>query len=135
MENVPNKNTAEKETAISTNTRKEYELTAIAKSKRFEVTPTIEKTKFNKRYFLAVKLITAPTPYTQKHTVAEDVKGLIASSGKTNFVAKFCEGIEADTGRAYIGLDIDIDGYNERAWFTVPEKIMLVKAGLLKEVK
>ena len=117
-----------------TRERKEYELTQKAKDTRFEVTAVTNKFKNGNTQTLVKIDIDG---YTKECRLESDEKGFVLMNGTaTKYQATFCEGVSADTGNPYLGLDIWFDAdYSKREWFTRLEKIMLEKKGLLRVAK
>ena len=122
---------AEKENG--TRGRKEYELTPQAKDKKFEVVVLTRKFKNSTATVLVIDL----GGYKKECRLENDEKGFVLHNGvQTKYVGNFCEGVATETGNPYLGIDIWLDkDYYKRDWFTRLEKILLVKQGLLREVK
>ena len=117
-----------------TRERKEYELTPQAKDKRFEVTAVTNKFKNgNTQTILKIDL----DGYTKECRLESDEKGFVLMNGvQTTYQASLCEGVSADTGNPYLGIDIWLDpDYSKREWFSRLEKITLERKGLLRVVK
>ena len=121
-------------TVEQTRERKNFVLSPKAKDVSFDVEVIQRKGKKFSSTLLGVHLIKG---YVKEIRLENDEKGLIVQNGTyQKYKAILCEGISAETGNAYIGLDIQIDElYRKRDFLTWAEKILLSKAGVLVESK
>jgi len=114
--------------------RKSFVLAPKAKTERFETEVITKKGKTFTMTVLGVHLVPG---YIKEIRLENDEKGLVVTNGTyRKYTATLCEGIAAESGNAYIGIDIQIDDlYRKRDFLSWAEKIMLAKAGLLTESK
>jgi len=124
----------EKEKIEKVTERKNFVLSPKAKETKFDVEVITRKGKKFTMTILGVSLVKG---YTKEIRLENDEKGLIVTNGThRKYVATLCDGVSAETGNPYIGLDIQIDElYRKRDFLTWAEKIMLAKVGLLVEQK
>jgi len=126
----------EKEKTTQATERKNFVLSPKAKEQKFVVEVVTRKVKKSKATFTLLGVALVPN-YIKEIRLENDEKGLIVTNGThRKYVATLCDGISAETGNAYIGLDVQIDElYRKRDFLTWAEKILLSKAGVLVESK
>ena len=124
----------EKEKIEKVTERKNFVLSPKAKDTKFDVEVITRKGKKFTMTVLGVHLIKG---YIKEIRLENDEKGLILTGGTyRKYTATLCDGVSAETGNAYIGLDIQIDElYRKRDFLSWAEKIMLAKSGILVEQK
>jgi len=127
----------EKETTQTTEQpreRKKFVLSPKAKETKFDVEVITKKGKTFTMTVLGVHLVKG---YIKEIRLENDEKGLVVTNGTyQKYQATLCDGVSAETGNAYISLDIQLDElYRKRDFLSWAEKIMLAKVGLLVEQK